>query len=65
MKIHMDFEIEMDLWITARRSDLVLINKKKLSLNGFCLCGCSQSDNKIKQEVWQILRSFQRAEKAV
>ena len=64
-KILWDSEIHIDPSIPARRSDLVLINKKKkknLSSCEFCLSNGHQSENKRKWIDWQILGSCQRAE---
>ena len=60
--------------VTAKRPDLVLINKKKkkkkkkrekLPSSGFCQSGAVQSENKIKRKDSQILGPSPRTKKAV
>ena len=53
-KLLWDFEIQMDHLISARRPDVVIINKKKENLQNFGLCclGWSQSKIERKQKEW-------------
>ena len=65
-KILWDFEIQTDPLITARRPDLVLINKKKkLSYRRFCRPGRPRSKTEGNWKERQILGPGQKTEKTV
>ena len=57
-KILSDFEIQTDHSILARRLDLVLIKKKKLSSGRFCCFSALWSKYERKRKDRQILGSF-------
>ena len=60
-KIHKDFEIQMDHLISARRIDLVLIYKKKITCHlVYFVLPTDQSENKRKWKERLILRPCKR-----
>ena len=70
IKVSRNFEIQTDPLIPFRRSDFMVINKrkkkkkKKLPWNGFCHFDLSQSENKRKRKDKLIIGLCQRSEKA-
>ena len=66
-KILWDFEIKTNHPVLTRRSDVVLIKKKKRTCkpSGFCSSSKPPIENERKQKDRQLLGSCQRADKAV
>ena len=56
-KIFRDFEIQTDPPIQARRSDLLLINKRKRSLSsgGLCCSSVTQNEKKNPEKIYKYL----------
>ena len=63
-KVPRDFEIQTDHLISARQTDLVIVNKNLWSC-GFYRSSRLRSKNKRKQKDRQILRAWQRTKKNV